>query len=91
MQDGRDGKDGWVGRMEHGGLEESAHAAAGPLAPPCPAQWPADPDDYGHASPAHPKLSCPLCGSEGFVPGLPCRNCGFTTGQFTRLVAGMVR
>eukprot|EP01062_Namystynia_karyoxenos_P069590 TRINITY_DN6504_c7_g1_i1.p1 TRINITY_DN6504_c7_g1~~TRINITY_DN6504_c7_g1_i1.p1 ORF type:complete len:807 (+),score=356.24 TRINITY_DN6504_c7_g1_i1:99-2423(+) len=50
-------------------------------------QWgPADPDDYGHASPAHAKLSCPLCGAEGFVPGLPCRNCGFSVGQFTRLV-----
>eukprot|EP00756_Hemistasia_phaeocysticola_P012474 Hpha_TRINITY_DN15202_c0_g4::TRINITY_DN15202_c0_g4_i1::g.66952::m.66952 len=50
--------------------------------------WGADPDDYGHASPAHQKLTCTLCAAEGFVPGLPCRNCGFSVGQFTRLRAG---
>eukprot|EP01065_Artemidia_motanka_P038423 TRINITY_DN47275_c0_g1_i1.p1 TRINITY_DN47275_c0_g1~~TRINITY_DN47275_c0_g1_i1.p1 ORF type:complete len:781 (+),score=293.11 TRINITY_DN47275_c0_g1_i1:45-2345(+) len=51
-------------------------------------QWSVDPDDYGHASPAHMKLNCTLCGAEGFVPGIPCRNCGFSVGQYTRLVPG---
>ena len=47
--------------------------------------WPTEPDDYGHASSAHVKLSCPLCATEGFIPGAPCRNCGHSVGQFTRL------
>eukprot|EP01063_Lacrimia_lanifica_P017842 TRINITY_DN24827_c0_g1_i1.p1 TRINITY_DN24827_c0_g1~~TRINITY_DN24827_c0_g1_i1.p1 ORF type:complete len:720 (+),score=279.68 TRINITY_DN24827_c0_g1_i1:70-2229(+) len=45
----------------------------------------ADPEDFGHASSSHVKLSCPLCGTTGFVPGVPCRNCGHSVGQFTRL------
>ena len=58
--------------------------------PPAPTpnlrmMWPTEPEDYGHASPAHPKLSCPLCSTQGFVPGLPCRNCGHSVGQFTKL------
>eukprot|EP01064_Diplonema_japonicum_P018726 TRINITY_DN27413_c0_g1_i1.p1 TRINITY_DN27413_c0_g1~~TRINITY_DN27413_c0_g1_i1.p1 ORF type:complete len:670 (+),score=163.03 TRINITY_DN27413_c0_g1_i1:59-2011(+) len=48
--------------------------------------WPVDPDDYGHASNYHVKLTCPLCSTSGFVPGVPCRNCGHSIGQFTRLV-----
>ena len=67
--------------------------AAAPFTPaPTPSgtkmHWGNEPDDYGYASPLHAKITCPLCATEGFIPGAPCRNCGHSTGQFTRLVDG---